>query len=72
MNKEIQMKQNPFFYILIFPYLLSGFESLPVAEITMKAEALYWPKQKIRDSERVADKLGYYEMPGVMKKNPPA
>ena len=66
------MKQNPFFYILIFPYLLSGFESLPVAEITMKAEALYWPKQKIRDSERVADKLGYYEMPGVMKKNPPA
>lgn len=48
--------------VLLFPALTVSAAGIAYKVLELKNEALYWPGQKIKDSDRKVEKLGYYEV----------
>ncbi len=62
------MKFKIFLLFCLFPVFCKAGE-LPLKILTVKAYALYWPGQTIKDEERKADRLDYYELKKMEEQN---
>lgn len=64
------MKNCLLLFIALLPVLSKAAE-LPLKILDVKAYALYWPGQTIKDEERKADRLDFYELKNLEKQNSP-
>ena len=65
------MKNSFFLFIVFLPALCKAAE-LPLKILSVKAYALYWPGQTIKDEERKVDRLDFYELEKLAEQNSPA
>lgn len=63
--------KNVLFLLLCFLPVVCKAAELPLKILSVKAYALYWPGQTIKDEERKADRLDFYELQKLEEQNSP-